>query len=171
LTRRVELFDYDPRWPDVFETERARLEAAIGPHVVAIEHIGSTSVPRLAAKPVVDIGVAVEEFFAARVCILPIKRLGYRYKGQHGIPRRHFFYKGERTHHLHMLETSSGEWHDLLDFRDWLRADAETARAYEALKRALAERHRDQVEDYAHAKTDFVREALSRARREGGGRR
>ncbi len=164
MTRRVELVTWTPEWARRFEAERAALAAAIGPEVLQIEHIGSTSIPGIAAKPVIDVGVAVTRFEEARSCVEPLERLGYAYRGEHGIPRRHFFQKGDpRTHNLHMLEIESAEWQNHLAFRDYLRADTDTAHEYEALKHRLAEKHRDDVEAYAEAKTDFVREVLRRA--------
>src|SRR5215208_5776846 len=104
----VELHPYTAIWVDLFRSEEARLRAAIGRYVLDIQHVGSTSIPGIPAKPIIDIGVAVANFEQAAVCIEPMQTLGYEYKGEFGIPRRHFFTQGEpRTHHLHMNEISS----------------------------------------------------------------
>ncbi len=171
------LTEYDPAWPGSFEAERARLQEAIGEWAVSIEHVGSTAVPGMAAKPVIDIGVSLRSFRDTLLCITPLRELGYICMGESGIPGRIFFRKltddpspGQtlngvsRTHQVHMYE--EGHWEDVAHilFRDWLRSHPETAREYEALKRDLAATHSD-VEAYAEAKTQFVRAVLKEARR------
>lgn len=85
----VELAPYTAEWRRLFEEEKARLQAAIGQYVLDIQHVGSTAIPGMIAKPIIDIGIAVRDFEEARVCILPIEQLGYEYRGEQGIPRRH----------------------------------------------------------------------------------
>ena len=175
----IVIADYNPAWPDMFENERARLQEAIGEWTVAIEHVGSTAVPGLAAKPVIDIGVSLHRFEDALLCITPLVTLGYRCMGEFGIPGRIFFRKltetpspGQtlngvaRTHQVHMYEQD--HWEDVAHilFRDALRSDPSMATDYEVLKRHLAGRHHSDVEAYADAKSEFVRGVLSRARRE-----
>lgn len=170
---------YDDAWPSLFEVERARLQEAIGEWTRAIEHVGSTAVPGLAAKPVIDIGIALRSFADALLCITPMIQLGYACMGEFGIPGRIFFRKttenpapGQslngvaRTHQVHMYE--QGHWEDVghILFRDWLRRHPETAAEYHALKVELAEEHQCDVEAYAEAKSTFVRGILSRARQE-----
>jgi GrpB-like predicted nucleotidyltransferase (UPF0157 family) len=173
------LVDYDPEWPQSFEEERARLQQAIGEWTVAIEHVGSTAVPGLAAKPVIDMGVALRRREDTLLCITPMRELGYVCLGESEIPGRTFFRKltntpapGQifdgvaRTHHVHMYE--SGHWEDVAHvlFRDYLRAHPQVAEDYAAHKRELASRHGGDVESYAMAKSEFVRGVLSKARRE-----
>jgi GrpB-like predicted nucleotidyltransferase (UPF0157 family) len=168
---------YDPAWAEMFAREKACLEDAIGEWTVRIEHVGSTAVPGLAAKPVIDIGVSLRSFRDALLCITPLVELGYRCMGEFGLPGRIFFRKvtdnplpGQtfdgvaRTHQVHMYE--EGHWEDVAHilFRDWLRTHPETAREYEALKRELAAKHND-VNEYAEAKSGFVRGVLNQARR------
>jgi GrpB-like predicted nucleotidyltransferase (UPF0157 family) len=172
------LAPYDPVWPRLFEEERDRLEAAIGQWTVAIEHVGSTAVPGLAAKPVIDIGVALGRFEDALLCITPVVQMGYVCKGEFGIPGRIFFHKEtdnpipgqtlngvSRTHQIHMYER--GHWEDVAHilFRDALRADPALARDYADLKAELAARHGGDVDAYADAKSAFVRAVVTRARR------
>ena len=162
----VVLRPYDGRWAELFELERLRLQTALGDDVLAVEHIGSTSVPGLAAKPILDVGVAVDNFEAAFALVPRLEELGYTFRGEQGIPRRHYFVQGSdqsRTHHLHLLEHTNPEWRDLLRFRDRLRAQPETVRAYEALKRQLAERYPNDREAYTDGKYRFVRAVLGRA--------
>jgi GrpB-like predicted nucleotidyltransferase (UPF0157 family) len=169
------ILDYDPAWPALFEAERARLQAAIGEWAVAIEHVGSTSVPGLAAKPIIDIGVALRSFEDALHCITPLFELGYQCLGEYGIPGRVFFRKltgtpapGQdsggigRTHHVHVYQHDHYEFVQQILFRDYLRAHPETAREYEQLKRQLAREHTD-MNEYAMAKTEFVQKILREA--------
>lgn len=161
----VALRPYDDRWAELFEVERARLQTALGSDVLAIEHIGSTSVPGLTAKPILDVGVAVEDFEAAFALVPRLEALGYTFRGEQGVARRHYFVRGPdegRTHHLHMLEQQNPEWRDLLGFRDRLRAQPETVRAYEALKHELAERYPTDRERYTDGKYGFIRAVLGR---------
>ena len=162
----VTLRPYDGRWAELFELERGRLQGVLGNDVLAIEHIGSTSVPGLIAKPILDIGVAVADFEAAFALVPRLEELGYTFRGEQGIPRRHYFVRGSdqnRTHHLHLLEQSNPEWRDLLGFRDRLRAQPETVRAYEALKKQLAEQHPNDRVAYTDGKYEFIRAVLGRA--------
>ena len=174
----ITLADYDPAWPALFEEERARLEEAIGEWAVAIDHVGSTAVPGLAAKPVIDIGVALRSFSDGLFCITPLVQRGYVCMGEHGIPRRIFFRKptdspspGQtfngvaRTHQIHMYEVTHPEFLAHIDFRDYLRANPNAASDYQDLKRQLAARHGSDVEAYAGAKSDFVSRILALARR------
>jgi len=175
------LADYDPRWPQMFEEERQRLQQAIGRWTAAIEHVGSTAIPGIAAKPVIDIGVALNDLHDALWCITPLVEIGYECLGEYGIPGRIYFRRrtdtplpGQspdpgigRTHQVHMYERTHHQfaWH--ITFRDYLRANPDAAREYEALKRRLDIEH-DDVEAYADAKSDFVQEILRRAN-EGAG--
>jgi GrpB-like predicted nucleotidyltransferase (UPF0157 family) len=141
------------------------LQAAIGPHVLDIQHVGSTSIPGMIAKPIIDIGIAVTSFEGARVCIQPIEQLGYVYRGEHGIPRRHFFVKGEpRTHHLHINEMDSREWENQVLFRDYLVQHAGLAEEYATLKTQLAQRYRTDREAYLDGKAPFIERVLEMAR-------
>jgi GrpB-like predicted nucleotidyltransferase (UPF0157 family) len=161
----VKLAPYTAEWKRLFEEEKARLQAAIGPYVLEIQHVGSTSIPGMMAKPILDIGVAVTSFEEARVCIQPIEQLGYEYRGEHGIPRRHFFVKGDpRTHHLHMNEIDGREWENQVLFRDYLIQHPGLAREYAALKVELAQRYPTDREAYLSGKEPFIERVLEMAR-------
>ena len=161
----IRLVSWTPAWAERFRAERAELERAVGDRVLAIEHIGSTSIPGIRAKPVVDICVAVESFEAARATLQPIEALAYVYRGEHGIAGRHFFQKGDpREVNLHMVEITSEEWQRHIVFRDYLRGHRDAALEYEALKQELAELHASDIEAYAAAKTPFVRKIIALAR-------
>ncbi|HEX3512255.1 MAG TPA: GrpB family protein [Solirubrobacteraceae bacterium] len=163
----VTIVPYDPAWPESFERERAALAAAIGDWIVGgIHHVGSTSVPGLAAKPIVDVLVGVASLEAARPCFGPLAGLRYLYAAYRAA-EMHWFCKPDparRTHHLHLVPTDSARFRDELVFCDYLRRDREVAGEYGALKRRLACRFRHDREAYTEAKTDFIRGVLGRAR-------
>jgi len=176
--RDIVLADYNPAWPEMFASERARLQAAIGEWAVAIEHVGSTAIPGIAAKPIIDIGVSLRSFEDAVKCITPLIDLGYECLGEYGIPGRIFFRKrtdtplpGQshngvgRTHQVHMYERGHSEHLQHITFRDFMRTHPLDAQDYEQLKRRLAEQF-DDVEQYAQAKSDFVQRKLNEARNE-----
>jgi GrpB-like predicted nucleotidyltransferase (UPF0157 family) len=148
----------------MFEREREALEAAIGAWATGgIHHVGSTAVPGLAAKPIVDILVGVESLDVARACFDPLASLGYLY-APYRSEEMHWFCKphpSRRTHHLHLVPTKSNRFADELRFRDRLRADPGTARAYANLKRELATRFRDDRGAYTEAKAEFIEKALA----------
>lgn len=163
----IYLSPYDAHWPERFEEERAQLESALSEWLAGpIEHIGSTAVPGLIAKPVIDIMAGVRDLpssLSARAAVAP---LGYQY-----FPYRpevmHWFCKpspARRTHHLHLVPVESALWSERLLFRDYLRRSSTAAAEYAALKVTLAERHRFDREAYTDAKGSFVRTILERAR-------
>jgi len=166
----VVIVDYDPRWPALYEEEKDRIVAASGPVVLAIEHIGSTAVPGLAAKPVIDIMVGIQTLDEAPALYDPLAAIGYEYAPEFEelIPERRFFRKGPaefRTHHLHVVEFGDDFWVRHLLFREYLRRHAEAAHNYAQLKRKLAAQYGGNRQGYTEAKTDFIRgiEFLARA--------
>jgi GrpB-like predicted nucleotidyltransferase (UPF0157 family) len=165
----VRIVAYDSGWPARFAEERAALKAAIDTWATGgIHHIGSTAVPGLAAKPVIDILVGVEDLASSRACFAPLLELGYLY-APYRTDEMHWFCKphpARRTHHLHLIPTGSARFQAELAFRDSLRADPRTAGEYAILKRGLAARFRDDREAYTDAKAAFIREVLAQARGE-----
>jgi GrpB-like predicted nucleotidyltransferase (UPF0157 family) len=159
----IRIEPYDPVWPAAFESEREALEAAIGGWAVGgIHHIGSTAVPGLAAKPIVDILVGVEDLESSRACFEPLAGLEYLH-APYRAEEMHWFCKPHperRTHHLHLAPVGGRRYADELAFRDRLRSDPETAAAYAALKRELAARFAEDREAYTDAKQDFIRRSL-----------
>ncbi|MCO6449187.1 MAG: GrpB family protein [Caldilineales bacterium] len=161
---RVQLASHDPRWAALFQQEKERLSDAIGEFVLDIQHVGSTSIPDIPAKPILDIGVAVHNFEQARVCIQPMLQLGYEYKGEFGIPRRHYFVSGEpRTHHVHMNEIGGKDWETQILFRDYLRAHPVAAGRYAMLKQELAAQFPDDRDAYLDGKAPFIQSTLADA--------
>lgn len=160
----VVIADHDPRWAARFAEERQRIAGALGAFALGVEHIGSTAVPGLAAKPILDLLVGVRPMPPGPEPIAALGRLGYDHLGEHGIPGRHFFARGwPRTHHLHLVEHGGAFWTSHLRFRDHLRAHPEEARAYAALKRELAARYRRDRFRYTEMKSAFIAAALARA--------
>ena len=157
---------YDPHWPREFNAEKTRILMAVGLQVVALEHIGSTAVVGLGAKPVIDLMVAVKELGDAQACIQPMIGLGYEYvpEFEAEMPERRYFRKGmPRTHQVHLVELKSEFWARHFLFRDYLRNHPEASRAYEKLKRDLAAEFKHDRNGYTDAKTAFIKsvEALA----------
>ena len=164
----VVIVDYDPQWPIRYQEEKDRIIEAVGHVIVAIEHIGSTSVPGLGAKPIIDIMVAVSHLADAEECIQPLKGIGYEYvpELEVSMPQRRYFDKGsaEARIHLHMVELASEFWQRHLLFRDFLRDHPQVAQEYEQLKRELAAGYGSDRVGYTEAKTSFIRSVEARAR-------
>jgi NAD-dependent deacetylase len=161
----LEVRDYDAGWPACFEAEAARVRAALGDDVVAVEHMGSTAVPGLAAKPVIDISVGLRRAVLSEDQVAAMKRLGYEYLGENGLPGRLFFRRdeaGRRTHHIHAVEHEGEHWHRHRAFRDYLRAHAEEAGRYGAEKRRLAAESRTHGE-YWERKQAYADALFNRA--------
>jgi GrpB-like predicted nucleotidyltransferase (UPF0157 family) len=161
----VELSAFDPAWPAMFLAERQRLLATFPGTFQAIEHIGSTAIAGLAAKPVIDLLAAVGSMEQAWSLAEPLSRIGYTTSAAFNasLTDRQWFMRwadGRRTHHLHVVVQGSPAWRERIDFRDALRRDPALARRYLALKQALAAAHRQDREAYTAAKSDFIREVL-----------
>jgi GrpB-like predicted nucleotidyltransferase (UPF0157 family) len=161
---KVKIVPHTELWHQLFAEEETRLREAIGEQVVAIEHVGSTAICGLPAKPIIDIAAAVRDAADAERCIRPLEGIGYEYRGNGGIAGRHYFVKGEpRTHHLHMVQLDSDFWRDHLLFRDYLRMHQEVAEEYERLKTDLAMKYVGNREAYTEGKSRFIEEVLKRA--------
>ncbi|MHB8572016.1 MAG: GNAT family N-acetyltransferase [Candidatus Dormibacteria bacterium] len=164
LAEPVVVVDHDPGWKDRFEEEAARIRGVLGP-AAQLEHVGSTAVPGLAAKPVIDILAGLTSMGEAPAVVRALEAAGWVYapEFEDEFPERRLFGRidrGRRTHHLHLVETGGGFWHRHLRFRDWLRGSPEARRDYAALKRALAVQHADDRPAYTGGKTEFVESAL-----------
>jgi GrpB-like predicted nucleotidyltransferase (UPF0157 family) len=160
----IRIFDYDPRWPRIFEELRATIWPAVSDVAVSIEHVGSTAVPGLAAKAVIDIDVIVPDD-CVPAGIQRLTSIGYAHRGDQGIPQREAFRQpvGTPTHHLYLCPESSPALANHLAVRDVLRANAVAAKAYGDLKRRLAISSAGNVDAYVHGKTDFLVGLLRKA--------
>lgn len=151
-----------PEWASLYAEEAARISAALGAGVLAIEHYGSTSIPGIKAKPIIDLLVGVPRLGDALNHIGAMEALGYDYAAHAGVPDHHIFGKGvARTHLAHFVEHEGASWGECLRFRDRLRADPELARAYERLKVELAVRYPQDRATYTAGKTAFVTNVLA----------
>lgn len=167
----IVICDYDPAWPRLFDAEAARILAAFGPDALRIEHVGSTAVPGLAAKPVIDIQVSVATLLPHGRYVQTMANLGYRHQPWDDFdlvyPFFHRPHEWPSTHHVHLCEAGSPLEGKHLAFRDFLRSHPETADAYQRLKRALALEHRGESlqtrEDYSLSKSEFIDDVLRAA--------
>jgi GrpB-like predicted nucleotidyltransferase (UPF0157 family) len=158
---------YDSSWPDRFEVERRRLRSALGGRAGRIEHIGSTAVPGLAAKPIVDILVEMDEVEDESGYLGQLEAAGYQIRVRE--PRHRMFRTPARDVHVHLWPTGSAEVQRHLAFRDWLRAHPEDCQLYQRTKQALAARPWRDMNYYAEAKTPVIEEIMGRALSAGGG--
>jgi GrpB-like predicted nucleotidyltransferase (UPF0157 family) len=157
--RVVEILEYDGSWPALFEAECAVLRGVLGDVAVAIHHIGSTAVPGLAAKPVIDILVEVGNLDLLDALNDRMLSIGYEAKGEYGIPGRRYFPKGGdcRTHHLHAFASGDFGLHRHLAVRDYLCCHADVAVEYAQVKRAAAAKCGNDLEKYCDAKDAYVK--------------
>ena len=163
----VKLHEYDPSWPGAFAMEEARLRSLLPRTFLDIQHVGSTAVPGLVAKPIIDILAGVESMAVAESLAPSLCSSGYTTSAEFNasLSDRKWFMRwkdGHRTHHLHVVVHNSPAWHERLHFRDALRASPALAAQYALLKAGLAEEHSADREAYTDAKAEFVR-AISRA--------
>jgi GrpB-like predicted nucleotidyltransferase (UPF0157 family) len=160
---KIVVAEHDPGWAKVFADERERVAAALGDAPVAIEHIGSTAVPGLPAKPIIDIVAGLRNMADAAACIAALVAVGYERVPENDFGSRLFLRRvgpdGAASHHLSLTAHGSDYWVDHLAFRDALRADAELCRSYGRLKRELAATQ-DDIDQYTRGKTALVRDAL-----------
>ena len=158
----VRLREYSPLWAELYRIEAAALRDALGPLALDVEHVGSTAVPGLMAKPILDIAVAIPKHAVVPRCATVLSHLGYQYAYWADLDNDYTFEKGvERTHHVHLVESGSRQWADYLRFRDALRANERLARDYERTKMALGEKFCGDRAAYTRAKADFIRHVLS----------
>jgi GrpB-like predicted nucleotidyltransferase (UPF0157 family) len=164
LQGRIELADYDPHWPELYAREEARLRRVLGERVVRVAHAGSTSVPGLPAKPIVDIVLEVPDTRDEAAYVADLEAAGYTLTIREPDWFEHRLFKGPDTNiNLHVFPRACSEFDKMLVFRDWLRADDEDRRLYERSKRELAARDWEYVQDYADAKTEVVAAVMRRA--------
>lgn len=164
LTAPIELVDYDPAWPALFAREEARIRAALGVRVVRLEHTGSTSVPGLAAKPIIDMTLVVADSSDEAAYVPDLEAAGYVLRIREPEWWEHRVLKGPDTDvHLHVFSAGCPEVERMVGFRDWLRAHDDDRGLYERTKRELAGREWRFMQNYADAKTGVVEEIIARA--------
>ena len=162
ILMRVNVVAHNPAWKDAFEVEAAQLIRVLADLVVAVHHIGSTAIPGICAKPIIDILLEVEDIGRLDLETAKLEAAGYEAKGEFGIPGRRYFRKddgrGVRTHQVHAFQTGDGHVDRHLAFRDYMIAHPESARAYGALKQLLAREHPDDIDAYMDGKDSYIKE-------------
>jgi GrpB-like predicted nucleotidyltransferase (UPF0157 family) len=167
--REIVIADYDPRWPEQFQRHGEILSRALGPAAIAIEHVGSTSVPELAAKPIVDIDVVVEDSGDEASYLPAIVQAGYVLRVREPDWHQHrMFRTPELDVHVHVFSRGCVEFKRHIVFRDHLRKYGEDRLLYESVKRKLASEDWPDMNAYARAKSEVVEQILARAMRETG---
>lgn len=165
----IEIVPHRSEWAEIFVRVKEAILGACSPAVTRVEHVGSTSVPGLAAKPLLDVMPGILQAEDGEKTVAAMEALGYLYRGEYGIPGRFYFvlfHRGRCVVHAHMFPIGHPDWERLLLFRDYLRTHSEAAGEYARLKRGLAERFRNDREAYTESKGGFIGEieALARAR-------
>jgi GrpB-like predicted nucleotidyltransferase (UPF0157 family) len=162
MTRKVEVVPHNPSWHSLFETESKQITIALSENIIAIHHIGSTSIETIYAKPIIDILVEVNFIVQVDDQNSSMQLLGYQCMGEFGIKERRFFLKdntaGVRTHHVHVFEADSPQIRRHLSFRDYLNTHLEAAESYSMLKQSLADKYPNDIERYMDGKHDFIQE-------------
>jgi GrpB-like predicted nucleotidyltransferase (UPF0157 family) len=160
----ITIVDYDPSWPGLFDREDQRIRAALGDRVIQLEHTGSTSVPGLAAKPIIDMTLIVPDSSDEASYVPDLEAVGYRLWIREPHWHQHRVFKGPDTNvNLHTFSPGSPELERMVGFRDWLRTHDDDRDLYERTKRELASREWKFVQNYADAKTAVVEEIIARA--------
>lgn len=158
---------YDPNWADAFTAEARRIRSALGETAVAVHHIGSTAIPGIYAKPIIDILLVVSDLESLDLASSALMQLGYEGKGEFGIPERRYFRKispeGVRTHQIHAFKRGSAEVRRHLAFRDYMIAHPAVAESYGRLKQQLAAAFPNNIEAYIEGKNSFVKEHEKKA--------
>ena len=163
MAEAIEIVDYDPRWPSLFAALRDDIGQVLGPLAQQIEHVGSTAVPGLAAKPIIDIDVVISSKGDLQVVIQRFGVLGYGHEGDLGMPGREAFRSDRSTtaHHLYVCVAGSEALVRHLAFRDFLRQHPQTAQAYADMKQSLVHKFETDRDAYTEAKTTFIEQVLA----------
>lgn len=165
LTSGIVVADYDPRWPEMFAVEAAKIRAALGERVVLLEHAGSTSVPGLAAKPIIDIVLVVADSADEAAYVPALEAVGYALNVREPEWYQHRMLRGtDPTVNLHVFGAGCEEVDRMLLMRDWLRENDADRELYARTKRELAQKNWAYMQNYADAKTEVIQEILARAR-------
>lgn len=164
----VRIVEYDPDWVNKYENEKANLIEIFSDHIIKIEHVGSTAVPGLASKPIIDILIGVKSFTELTYFIEKMPEIGYEYMPERMFENRKFFPKGpqeKRTHHVSIvIAEDPREWYDKLLFRDYLRSNKNTQNNYAILKKQLAAKYANDREKYTLAKDSFIEQTIIEAK-------
>ncbi len=167
--RKVEVVEHNREWRDLFQVESKSVAQALGQSIVAIHHIGSTSIPNIHAKPIIDLLIEVKDINKVDCKNLAMEKIGYEALGEFGMVNRRYFRKdnslGIRTHHVHIFEANSAEIERHLAFRDYMIAHPAEAQQYSNLKRKLAQQYPRDIESYMDGKDEFIKNIDKKAAR------
>jgi GrpB-like predicted nucleotidyltransferase (UPF0157 family) len=153
----IKLVDFNQTWAEQFNTEKLKLHDALSAFSHEIEHIGSTAVPNTPAKPIIDIAIRLESLKLVPRLIPPLSKLSYAYRGEYGLPGRHFFVKGDpKEFHLHIVDQTTEHWQKWIKFCDILQSNETLKQQYIELKQNLAEKYALQREKYTESKSEFI---------------
>lgn len=169
MDKEVTIEDYNSNWSKQFEEEKEKLKEILGNKDVSIEHIGSTSIEGLGAKPILDIAIGVNDLEIVSEFIDPLKQVGYEFVYHKDFPERRFFRKGKwraGTHHLHFYEFKGEHWNNQILFRNYLRVNPDVLKEYHQLKVDLAEKFRFDRVSYTTSKAHFIQNVLQKAKKE-----
>ncbi len=165
---KVQLKQYNPKWEELFKQESMLISSAISNFLLDIQHVGSTAIPKIVAKPIIDMAGAINSVENIDKIIVPMYGIGYTYRGEQGIPGRHLFVKGDedrRTHHFHVMQTDHHEWKDQILFRDFMREHPQEAKQYSEFKQKLFIQYGNDRGKYTDSKTDFIQTMLEKAKK------
>ena len=163
----VRLSHYSKLWQKHFHAEERRLRRHTGQSKLILEHIGSTAIPGLDAKPIIDMAMMLPTLRRLPFWVKNMEMAGYTYKGEYGLPGRHFFTRGNPvTHHLHLVAKGSEHWSRWILFRDYLRNHLDEAEKYNRFKKQLALKYANNRDAYTQAKTPLINQVLTKAIKE-----
>jgi len=164
----VKLVRYNPNWWQRFKCEEKKIRKVFGRDALEIQHVGSTAIPGILAKPIIDIALIVPSFQKAKLYEKRLKEIGYKIKKNDTRKERLFFTKGpekKRTHYLHIGEIGSNYAEDMILFRNYLRKHKDTAKEYSELKENLAKRYQDKREIYTVRKTELIKKIVNKMKK------
>lgn len=169
MKKKVTIEDYNSNWYKRFEEEKEKLKEILTDKYISIEHIGSTSVDGLCAKPIIDIAIGVNDLQSVSEFIKPLKEIGYEFVYHKEFPERRFFRKGQwgaGTHHIHIYQFEGEHWNNQILFRNYLRVNPDVLKEYQKLKVDLAEKFRFDRGSYTTSKSSFIQDVLQKAKKE-----
>lgn len=169
MSRHIVIADYDPQWPVLYEEEKNQILEAVGHKILAIEHVGSTAVPGLGAKPIIDMMAGVHHSSDAEECLPLLRDIGYTSVTPQPDDPDHYYCLGKGPHsvgyHLHLMKFGSNSWEKHLLFRDYLRTNPDVANQYHDLKKEIVAKHGSDRATYNRAKTSFIEAVVAKALR------
>jgi GrpB-like predicted nucleotidyltransferase (UPF0157 family) len=170
MARTIEIVPYDKNWKELYEIERKLLESIFGKIILDIQHFGSTSIPGLSAKPIIDIMIIVDDINEIDKYNEVMEDNGYVIRGENGVPGRRYFIRiksgksENHTHHIHIYQKNNIYTSEYIIFRDYLKIDKEALKMYESVKKDLAIKYRYSPAEYTNGKTECVNRIIEKAR-------